>query len=68
MTLFFLQHINMEAAMLDNDKILVVLAVVLIIWIGIVLFLYRTDHKIDRLESSVQHLLDKQNSSNNLNP
>lgn len=64
MILSFLQQINIESTMLDNDKLLVVLAVVLIIWIGVVIFLYRTDRKIDHLESSVQHLLDKQNSSN----
>ena len=47
---------DIEAVMLDNDKLLVVLAVVLIIWIGITVFIYATDRKIDRLESSVKAL------------
>ena len=47
---------DIETVMLDNDKLLVVLAVVLIIWIGITGFIYATDRKIDRLESSVKAL------------
>ena len=47
---------DIETVMLDNDKLLVVLAVVLIIWIGIMVFIYATDRKIDRLESSVKAL------------
>ncbi len=47
---------DLETVMLDNDKLLVVLAVVLIIWIGITVFIYATDRKIDRLESSVKAL------------
>ncbi|MYD56953.1 MAG: hypothetical protein F4246_08065 [Rhodothermaceae bacterium] len=47
---------DIETVMLDNDKLLVVLAVVLIIWIGITVFIYATDRKIDRLESSVKAL------------
>ncbi|MDE2827860.1 MAG: hypothetical protein OXL40_11230 [Bacteroidota bacterium] len=47
---------NIETVMLDNDKLLVVLAVVLIIWIGIMIFIYSTDRKIDRLESLVKAL------------
>ncbi len=41
-----------EAVMLSHDKIYVVLAVVLIIWFGLLFFLFRTDRKIDRLERS----------------
>lgn len=41
---------GIERIMLAEDKLYVVLAVVLIIWIGIVFFLYRTDRKIARLE------------------
>ena len=41
---------GMEAVMLSQDKIYVVLAVVLIIWIGIALFIWRTDRRLDRLE------------------
>ena len=40
--------------MLNNDKLFVVLAVVLIIWVGIVLFIYATDRKITRLETTLQ--------------
>ena len=47
---------DIETIMLDNDKLLVVLAVVLIIWIGITVFIYATDRKIDRVESSVKAL------------
>lgn len=43
---------SMEAIMLSQDKIYVVLAVVLIIWIGIAWFIYRTDRRLDRLERS----------------
>ncbi len=55
-----LQTSDFEATMLDNDKLMVVLAVVLIIWTGIVIFIYATDRKINRLESSVQHLLKRE--------
>ncbi len=44
----------LEAVMLADDKIFVVLTVVLIIWLGIVIFLLRTDKKIDRLERLVE--------------
>ena len=47
---------DIETVMLDNDKLLVVLAVVLIIWVGITIFIYATDRKIDRLESLVKAL------------
>jgi len=60
---FLLQDAGFEATMLDNDKLMVVLAVVLIIWIGICIFIFMTDRKVDRLESSVQKLTD-QNQSN----
>ena len=39
-----------ERVMLSHDKIYVVLAVVLIIWLGFVFFLFRTDRRITRLE------------------
>lgn len=41
---------GMERVMLSNGKIYVVLAVVLIIWVGLLTILFRTDRKIDRLE------------------
>jgi len=42
-----------EQVMLSEDKIFVVLAVVLLVWIGISIFLLRTDRRIDSLERSV---------------
>lgn len=41
---------GMEQVMLSSGKIYVVLAVVLIIWVGLLTILFRTDRKIDRLE------------------
>ena len=41
-----------ESLMLAQDKIYVVLAVVLIIWLGIAFYLYHTDRKLSRLERS----------------
>ncbi|MFP4228827.1 MAG: CcmD family protein [Salinivenus sp.] len=41
---------GLERVMLPDGKIYVVLAVVLIIWLGVVTILYRTDRRIDRLE------------------
>ncbi len=58
-----LQISGFEATMLDNDKLMVVLAVVLIIWIGIIIFIYSTDRKIHRIESSIQKLLDHRESA-----
>ena len=55
-----LQTSGFEATMLGNDKLMVVLAVVLIIWLGIVIFIYATDRKINRIESSIQHLLENE--------
>jgi CcmD family protein len=47
------QREGLEKVMLQDDKLYVVLAVVLIIWVGIIFFLYRTDRKIDRLERNM---------------
>lgn len=58
-----LQTSGFEAAMLDNDKLMVVLAVVLIIWLGIVIFIYATDRKINRIESLIQHLLENEEAT-----
>lgn len=41
---------GLERVMLADGKIYVVLAVVLIIWFGLLIFLFRTDRKLDRLE------------------
>ncbi len=43
----------LERVMLADDKIFVVLVVVLLIWIGISIFLLRTDRKLDALERAV---------------
>lgn len=43
-----------ESTFLAQDKIYVVLVVVLLIWAGILFFLYRTDRKISRLERSLE--------------
>ncbi len=56
---FILQAASgLDEAMLSNDKLFVVMAVVLIIWFGIILFLYRGDRKLDQLERR----LDEQES------
>ena len=53
-----------QPSMLDrfmgrDGKIYVVLAVVLLIWIGLVTVLFRTDRKIDRLERRLdRHISD----------
>lgn len=53
---------GLERVMLADGKIYVVLAVVLLIWFGLLALLVRTDRKIDRLErrldetSSVEHV------------
>ena len=45
---------GLERVMLSDAKIYVVLAVVLLVWIGVVTLLWRTDRKIDRLERRVE--------------
>jgi hypothetical protein len=44
---------GLDRIMGQDGKIYVVLAVVLIIWIGLVTILFRTDRKIERLERRV---------------
>ena len=44
----------LEQVMLSNDKIYVVFVVVLIIWLGVIFFIYRTDRKLGNLERSVE--------------
>lgn len=46
---------DLERVMLPDGKIYVVLAVVLLIWFGLVAMLVRTDRKIDRLERRLDH-------------
>ena len=44
----------LDQIMLSQDKLFVVLAVALIIWFGLVFFVFRTDRKLNRLERSLQ--------------
>jgi len=43
----------LETVMLQQDKLYVVLAVVLIIWFGMLFFLFRTDLRLKRLENEL---------------
>ena len=45
---------GMEQVMLSNDKLYVVLAVVLIIWIGIVILLLRNDARLKSVERTME--------------
>lgn len=45
---------GLERVMLAEDKLFVVLAVVLIIWSGIVFFIWRTDRRLRNLERTVR--------------
>ena len=40
----------LERVMLADDKLPVVLAVVLIVWLGVLLLLFRTDRRLARIE------------------
>ena len=44
---------GLESVMLADDKLLVVLAVALIIWFGLILVVLRTDRRITKLEQSL---------------
>ena len=41
---------GIERVMLQEDKLPVVLAVVLVIWLGLLLLMYRTDRRLARIE------------------
>jgi len=45
---------SLDQLMLSQDKLFVVLAVVLIIWFGLVFFVFRTDRKLHRLERTLE--------------
>ena len=45
--------VGLETVMLQQDKLYVVLAVVLIIWFGLLFFLFRTDLRLKRLENQL---------------
>ena len=44
----------LDQVMLSNDKLYVVLAVVLIIWAGLIFFILRTDRRISSLERTIE--------------
>jgi len=50
---------GLERMMLAQDKLYVVLAVVLIIWIGLALLVVRTDRKIERMERRLDESVTK---------
>lgn len=50
---------GIERVMLAEDKLFVVLAVVLIIWIGIAAMILRTDRKLTRLERTLAEPADE---------
>lgn len=56
------QQEGIEAVMLAEDKLFVVLAVVLIIWIGLLLLIYRTDSKISHLERKLDERIPERTS------
>lgn len=43
----------LERLMVQNDKLPVVLAVVLLIWFGLLFFLFRTDRRLTRIEQNL---------------
>jgi CcmD family protein len=45
---------GIERAMLAEDKLPVVLAVVLVIWLGLLLLLFRTDRRLARIERDLR--------------
>jgi CcmD family protein len=53
------EPVGLERYMVEQDKLFVVVAVVLIIWLGLAFFLLRTDRRIAQLENR----LDQQASS-----
>ncbi len=44
------EPLGLERYMVEQDKLFVVVAVVLIIWFGLLLFLFRTDRRLAHLE------------------
>ncbi|MFB6272896.1 MAG: CcmD family protein [Salinibacter sp.] len=55
------QPSGLDRIMGQNGKIYVVLAVILLIWFGLLTVLFRTDRKIDRLERRLdRHISDNE--------
>ncbi|MEM6325737.1 MAG: CcmD family protein [Bacteroidota bacterium] len=46
----------LERVMLADDKLPVVLAVVLVVWIGIVILMWRTERRLARVERELDRL------------
>lgn len=47
------EPVGLERFMVQQDKIFVVVAVVLLIWFGLLLFLFRTDRRLAALEAQL---------------
>lgn len=56
------ESMGLERVMLAEDKLFVVLAVVLIIWIGLALMIFRTDRKLDRLERTMDERIAEEDT------
>ncbi len=54
MFVYLLGQTGVDKVLLSNDKLPVVLAVVLIIWIGLALYVFRTDRRISHLEQALK--------------
>jgi hypothetical protein len=48
------EPLGLERYMVQQDKLYVVLAVVLIIWFGLLLLLFRTDRRLARVERDLE--------------
>ncbi len=53
------QEVEMADAMRENGKIYVVVAVVLVILIGILIFIFQTERKLKKLEKEIDSLENK---------
>lgn len=50
---------SLDSFMLAHDKLYTVLIVVLLIWFGILFFLFRTDRKLTRLERTLDERIPR---------
>ena len=50
---------SLDSFMLAHDKLYTVLIVVLLIWFGILFFLFRTDRKLARLERTLDERIPR---------
>ena len=53
---------GLEPVMLAEDKLYVVLAVVLIIWLGLVYYIFRTDRRLRALERTMEQRIPSEES------